>query len=450
MSREVQGIVYEPYREHRWDAMYLHSGMFRDYTREDWLHIELARPAQVMVLWDGDEAGSWLSDWDQVVNDRGDLAFVKSVPAGELVLGAKEGKGTFNLYFGEADSSAPQMPAIPDGMSTPVPNELCPEWVHDTYTAVGPDSNVYRTWHPQVDPRYWCYFGHEHGSDPQIASFPAAFGYVAFNNYRQDESHRGFKGFVVKHGSVYWYINFHALTGAHRRACVDLHTVVFSAFAAATGEKLAEIAYKGDFGESRATVTPSGFDDNPLLTNPNSDCNQSTIAEKGTRAEKEIRVLNDERFGDRGYEKWRLVGKDFLGLSFNSDFIEMDIRDPMSGCDGLACEQIIFTGSNPEVASRKSIRRTLNFRNGITLYWQESLDPDLDGFFCTDAKGNEAVEMNADGSCPDNSVRQFIKPGVNLAGPTGFYSTDDAWHGLYEQNKHVVDVEIEDSLEAPN
>ena len=53
------------------------------------------------------------------------------------------------------------MPALPDGITDrPVPNELCPAWVHDRYMAEHPgEKRLYRTWHPAIDPVYWCHFG---------------------------------------------------------------------------------------------------------------------------------------------------------------------------------------------------------------------------------------------------------------------------------------------------
>ncbi len=117
---------------------------------------------------------------------------------------------------------APTNTPIPAATNTPVPSATntpttpptdtppggdlagkeCPAWVHDRYVTVGPDGNMYPTWHPQVDPQYRCYFTHEHGDDPTTSvANPAlpAFGYVSklggFN-----EPHEGFKVFVTNAG----------------------------------------------------------------------------------------------------------------------------------------------------------------------------------------------------------------------------------------------------------
>src|SRR5258707_8940848 len=58
--------------------------------------------------------------------------------------------------------------------------QKCPDSVHDSYTTIGPDGNVYPTWHPPVDPTFGCWFDHEHGSDPhQFVGF-ATTGMPAF------------------------------------------------------------------------------------------------------------------------------------------------------------------------------------------------------------------------------------------------------------------------------
>ena len=82
-----------------------------------------------------------------------------------------------------------------------------PDWVHDRYVAEHPvEKKLYRTWHPAIDPVYWCHFGHEHGSDPSLVGYTPYFGYIADKN-NQDERHEGFKGFAFKNGDTDWYFN---------------------------------------------------------------------------------------------------------------------------------------------------------------------------------------------------------------------------------------------------
>ncbi|MBI3241236.1 MAG: hypothetical protein HYZ49_02970 [Chloroflexi bacterium] len=90
--------------------------------------------------------------------------------------------------------------------AVPVAGQLCPPWVHDRITTLGPDGKTYPTWHPQIDPEFGCYFDHEHGADPRTAladpSLPA-FGYIAaYMSHPMNEPHAGFKVFVVNKGTT--------------------------------------------------------------------------------------------------------------------------------------------------------------------------------------------------------------------------------------------------------
>ncbi|HEU4743344.1 MAG TPA: hypothetical protein VFS50_17270 [Meiothermus sp.] len=96
------------------------------------------------------------------------------------------------------------MPKVPPGEPVPVAGQTCPQWVHDRYQVQGPDGLMYRTWHPQVDPDYWCTFDHEHGDDPRTSlANPALppFGYIN-RQARLDKAHEGFKVFVANQGTA--------------------------------------------------------------------------------------------------------------------------------------------------------------------------------------------------------------------------------------------------------
>ena len=63
--------------------------------------------------------------------------------------------------------------AAPDG--TPI----CAAWVHDRY-AVRRGGRSWATWHPPIDPRHHCAFGHEHGSNPHAFRMFRRTGMPAF------------------------------------------------------------------------------------------------------------------------------------------------------------------------------------------------------------------------------------------------------------------------------
>src|SRR5690349_1676057 len=65
----------------------------------------------------------------------------------------------------------------------PSSNDNCSKEIHDSYSTLGPDHKLYPTWHPPVDPKTGCKFGHEHGRDPSGSNLysevgPIPFGYA--------------------------------------------------------------------------------------------------------------------------------------------------------------------------------------------------------------------------------------------------------------------------------
>jgi hypothetical protein len=118
-------------------------------------------------------------------------------------------RGALAVRFSIANNTQPQptatqtpAPTATPGNEPPVAGQPCPAWVHDRYTATGPDGLQYPTWHPPVDSQYGCYFGHEHGDDPRTSVLfnevgMPPFGYVNAVEGQRKEDHVGNKVFVV-------------------------------------------------------------------------------------------------------------------------------------------------------------------------------------------------------------------------------------------------------------
>lgn len=410
------------------DELSLPGGSFRSYQDERWLFLELRRAAQLTVVWRGRKPAAWLNGWTKAGH-----RYTKRFAAGEAVLGAIGGteNNAYTVLLAEADGTPTPAPAVPAGKTRPTPNTACPSWVHDQYTAAGPDGQRYRTWHPQLDPVYWCSFGHEHGSDPAlVGDYQPTFGYVAAH-VPQDEMHEGFKGYSLLGGAVNWYLNVHGVTAMQRRICVPLHTVVVAAFDARSGEKLAELAYKGDFGPTKANS-----EDNPVV-HPR-QCDTQADLDAATSNEKKVRIANHSRYRNTGYETWR--GGDHPGLGFDAQgALIFDFLNPMSSCDGLACSEVVATGESGE-------KRDVLFAEDSRLRYPARLDPDGDGVFYTDVYGEQLLPAGH-----PNAVRQFVKPGLDLAGPRSSYHTQDAWRGSYRQSRvNTPEMNLEQGLKMPN
>lgn len=180
-------------------------------------------------------------------------AGVVTIPRARLLYNRAFG---YDLLLGEADGSAPPRPAAPEGKEAVAPNTRCPDYLHDLWVtdAHDPDDadtagKQWQSWHPQVDPIYWCYYGHDHGTAPFfMGSWRPKWHYTAWKNKYQSESHIGFKGYGLRSGGANYYFSVHASTSDMRRVHERFHTVTMTA--AVAGEVVADISCKGDFGFS--------------------------------------------------------------------------------------------------------------------------------------------------------------------------------------------------------
>ncbi len=423
-----------------------------EYTEADWLSLTLNRDAVVAVLlneWQYNEATKnntlgVFADWqpgtttgeDEKKNEVSYNTFTKSFAKGEAKL-PPIGMN-YIVLLAEAGGVPSVIPALPQGETLqPAPNEKCPEWLSaKIWQAPGPDKLMYKSWHPQIDPIYWCYYEHEHGSDPSLVGYKqAAFEYTAFKNDNQPELHEGFKGFALQDTTkdMGYYINIHSETGVISRACARHHTVVFAVTRLSTGELLAELSYKGDFGAVKNNQTGDVFQ--PSL---DKCADQAQIAAQNEPAGRRIRVFEGGN-DPGGYEQWdgglpRSLGFDYPEWSAG---MGIDIRNPATGCNSTGCTGALKTDSNAD-------QRTLEFHE-VTLKYNGFLDgADGDGVFYTDVYGTKPLQATDAGA-----VKQYIQPGLDIV-LDGFFTTQDPWRGLYLDTHDVPGIELEDSLGTVN
>ena len=172
---------------------------------------------------------------------------------------------SFRALVGDAVDNYSTTPLINPRADVPMPNSHCPQWLHDTYVTASSDRAPdlpsaafepahWRTWHPIIDPVYWCYFDHEHGSYP--GNYRPMFGYMEWK-MGQLESHNGFKVFSLPVSpSRAVVITVHMHLSQARRFTARRHTTIFAvceSHSPSSWTLQMELYMKMDFGSAQVT-----------------------------------------------------------------------------------------------------------------------------------------------------------------------------------------------------
>lgn len=482
-------------RFHGWDLLKLPG-----YGRAGggWLRAGLARPATVCIAVGGYMIG-WNGGWETVGTDRGGWrragvvavppgersrwgdsimmtlpplasVYCRNAPAGVLSLGMvgsrgggsmpgfEDAPGGYDLLLGEADGTAPVPPrqVAELGGEVAQPGKPCPRALHDLWVVPSTDGadadtagRAWATWHPQLDPIYYCTYGHEHGSSPsRIPGLaPPPFDLVAWKNEREDESHVGFKGYAFVVNNVYIYLTVHIDTTSLRRVHTRTHTVSLAAVDA-TGATVLDVRCKGDFGFG--FTLPSDFMHNFRFLPLGAEEEAIRAAAEADPARQPIhhsRRINvvvpggdpsiDEADLPVGrYEEWR-GGLGYCTTSPESGAgMTVDVKDPITGCQSMECPngseepaQLAPTADVPRnvfVPSR-GLRRDL-ILDQVTI--GRGSCPDLNGTSSDTWYTDAACSRVLPGPGP-SAVRQLAATGWGGLTLDGKYGSEDSWSGWY-------------------
>ena len=383
-------------------------------TRPDWFSVTLNRPATVAVGLRSKNIPAWLNSWTKspslasIFNGRPEeiRMFKKTFAAGKVDLGGVTalpgGENAYIVMLAEQNGAPSAEPSVPAGQEAPKPNSACPAWVHDQYMTTGPDGKQYRTWHPQIDPVYWCTFGHEHGSDPSLAgsAYKVAFGYTATLG-GMSEPHNGFKINVFRNPSGgFWVVTQHFGTGGIGRACVSMHTADFALIQ--NNVIKADLHLMGDFGRGMATSLQT--------SQAISGCVNAMVMPGSTGARK-LNLMDN-----KGYEPWRMDSRQLkVGLTFTD--MTFDTGDAITGCASVACTSLV-----PRPGNFGADHRISNESNIVVTGSGKT-----QGTFYTDSTGTKPVDASTAGA-----VKQYIEPGLNLTAQIAHTTcfTQDPWRGL--------------------
>jgi hypothetical protein len=425
-----------------WDHFSAYNwSVHRVATANDWLELELNRAATLAVVWrGGPETPRWLAGWtkgsDVGVAGARFPTYRKRFPAGRVDLGAvydpadhpgpNATRDTYWVLLAEGDGRPSPEPPVPHGREQPRPNETCPTWVHDQYVATGPDGKSYPTWHPQIDPVYWCYHRHEHGSDPKhlATDHKPLFGYVAAAA-GMDEVHQGFKNIVFDDPDGHrWMVTHHFGTAGLARACTRFHTVGIMVCRASDGRLLADLHFMGDFGRAVVNRTQE-----PLTPPSCPDQFAQAEADRSTG----IRQLPAQSAGSVAYEPWRLDGSAGAVLGVTGTFTNNN-PDGIVICNTAVCDRPVVTGNSGSF-------RFFTANDGFGL-----APTDNTGAFYTDANGTRLMNKGEAGA-----VEQYLDPAARLSPKAGHYFDVNAWGRPFVFAAPGADpTNREDSLGTPN
>lgn len=416
-------------------------------------------------------------------------------PRSITINGDKE-VGQYCLLFAQMDikSNFPipfQYPTAPSSIlnllnsktiiaKAPLPNEQCPTWLHDSYITETRDSVVagkegepkfWRTWHPIVDPIYWCYFDHEHGSYP--GHYQPMFGYTAWKTLdedeitrRQMETHRGFKVFAIPLPSQKKFVimTLHMHTSLPRRFYARHHTMIFASLGE-NWEIEVELHMKMDFGFAAASLMNGDFI-------PLSEDEERIKMEVGLHRLRRFNILDltnypssiDKKFATRSHLKPTMSNEYIISKGVYEQW-----RGALNTCSSSARNvQVPFSFDFREVSTAKrkfgdGVKAPLQRLKGTSIDRKIQIPthngnmiigPQLcefegkekpNGVFYTDSYLSKVLPTHG-----LHSVRQFFKPGFkSVYIKPGKLSPSGPWGVHYEYQNDIIErrhTQIEEAV----
>lgn len=281
-------------------------------------------------------------------------------------------------------------------------------------------------------------YDHEHGSSPEhIMGYTPKFTYTAFKNGMMDESDEGFKGFVIEAGQNYIYYSLHVKQSDLRRVTTSSHTVNIAIVNRGSGELMADLQHKGDFGFQsvrllgRTTFRPISKRDEEIeqeqkRTGAPLNFRSITVLDK-SRPNPEFDFRSPITVGQ--YEVWQTLP--MCAKSKNKrTLLNVQFKQPNTGIKSLSSPSVkvdlgrMFGG---KFIKSNGLNRSLKAQGLV--FAQQHCPEGASGTFYTDPTGK--ILRSGPGS---GNVRQYIKPGFS-ATLNGRYETADRWTGLHKKSR---------------
>jgi hypothetical protein len=447
-------------------------------TDAKWAEFEVNRPTMVgYVVRDGGGPPPWLAQQGWV--DSGTLGvsnpekgwtdnhrvFTKDFPAGRIAIPGPSRTGESRILpwilFAEAGGAAPTMPA------SYTPNQKCADAVHNAIK----NRTGYLTWHLPYDTKSWCYFTHEHGSNPALifgadvgANMPEYGYFDQFPGHK--ESHFGHKGYAITvWPEADFYVTHHfGATGVGRfNTCEQrFHLVEVSAMNKAHTVLLYKIRMMADYGEVSG-VSKSGDDpaDDHSINPPgcpdgNAQAAADAIAggyQPGARREGIAEFFDPPNPAGLSYGPWRFAKKYCLTLAIcngqgGSGAFVVNTQDALDSYRSHTDLTMISDFDRSGTARFLTINET-TFGCPTNL---PATKRDANGYWYTDMMGVTVYDL---ANRPASAVRQYCRPGwtgtakrdagtllaSHLSGPDA-----TTWGGVYVAGPGGIPGDFERSI----
>lgn len=264
------------------------------------------------------------------------------------------------------------------------------------------------------------------------------YGYTEMKNTGGVEPDPGFKDFVFLYGNLMVYISIHAQSSSLRRVHTRHHTVTIVMKHSRTGELLAELTSKGDFGFQSARRAGAGNNFVPLTNEGHRMKREQRTKRPYLRHFRSINVINkkspDPRFrysypmSMGTYEEWVVVPP--CTTTVRGGELTLDIQDPVTGIASLQSMKPVWLGRRTWTdgfVRNTGLKRTLQVRYLTLSASRCGFGSEFKGgYFYSDP----FLKTLRTGPGPD-TLRQYIKPGFE-GKLYGLWRPSGRWLGLHK------------------
>lgn len=277
-------------------------------------------------------------------------------------------------------------------------------------------------------------------------NYEPKFGYVAWKNNREVESHAGFKGVAFKYGEFLIYYCLHAQTSKLRRVSERHHSIILVVVDARTKELLVELQHKAFYGALMTRKKGGGF---IALSTEEERIVRQLEEDNHSRNKRSVNVIDVKNLHPAyeynmplssiihgRYEEW--TTGPICTARGHRGMITVDFRNPITGIKSARQRTVpVNLGSyygdtflRHDGSARRFVMREFELSEDDCVFKLKNIlgGMSIDGSFYTDAYGVNIVATSG-----TIHVKQYMKRGFKMK-VDGHFEPVDVWNGLFEKD----------------